>query len=132
MFNILNNRTIKYGKYRIKYKIKQSQLNGLFELIKNNTKITNIGDGESKFTTTNINRLLEYLINNITNINKLNNYKYTVEELIESDDEDLKKSINKLMDILTNIITEYKNIIETKINNIGKTIKEINKIEKLM
>ena len=41
MFNIFNNRTIKYGKYKIKYKIKQNQLEGLFSLIKENTKINN-------------------------------------------------------------------------------------------
>jgi len=132
MFNIFKNRTMKYGKYKIKYKIRQSQLDGLLELIRKHTEISNNGDGEVKFTTTNINKLLEYLINNITNINKINNYKYNIDELIELKDDDLIKCFKKLMSILESIVNEYKNIIICKVDNIGKTLIEINKIEELM
>ncbi|MVX64651.1 hypothetical protein GKZ28_13205 [Clostridium chromiireducens] len=131
MFNIFNKKIIKYGKYKIKYKLRKSQLDGLLELVRKNTEITNDGNGEIKFTTNNIKKLLEYLTNNITNINKINNYKYTIDELLELKDEDLQKCIKKLMDILTNIINEYKNIIINKVDNIGRTLKEINKIEKI-
>lgn len=132
MIDILKNKTVKYGEYKINYKIKRICLNELLELIRKNTEITNKGNGEVVFTTTNVNKLLSYLINNITNINKKTNYKYSIEELLELEDTNLKRCLDELTNILTTIINEYKNIIINKVDNVGRTLKEINKIEELM
>lgn len=121
----------KYGRYKIYRKIKKSKLNDLFGLVKENTVIHNKGNGEVEFVLNNIDKLLEYEINNFTNINELTNYKYDIQELIGLKDDNIQKCIDILRDLLSKNLETYKNIIISKTEKIYKIQKEISEIESL-
>lgn len=119
-------KTIKYGKYKVYVKIKNKILKEIFEFIRKNTTCTNMGEGNVEFTLNNLERLVDYELNTITNINKKNDYKYTQKELRKLKDNDLDLCFKLLDSINRSIFENYKDMIISKVEVIGNKRKEIN------
>lgn len=118
----------KYGMYKINNKINKKKMNELFELVKSNIEIINKGEGEVKFVLLNVDQLLQYEIENFTNINKINNRKYTVEELIKLEDKNILCCLSILQTILEKYLNVYKDIIVNKAIDIQKKKNEISNL----
>lgn len=118
--------TIRYGKYKVYIKIKNKILKEIFEFIRKNTTCTNMGGGNVEFTLNNLERLVDYELNTITNINKKNDYKYTQKELRKMEDNDLDLCFKLLDSINRSIFENYKDMIISKVEDIGNKRKEIN------
>ena len=120
----------KFGEYKVYYKMKKIIMLELFDLIRQNVEIENKGKGEVEFKLNNVNKILEYEINNITNINKKTNYKYSFDELIKLNDLNINNCIVILEQLLKNGLEEYKNIVLKDIEEKYKIQQDIENIAK--
>lgn len=102
----------------------------LFELIRKNVQITNKGNGEVEFKLNNVSKILEYEINNITNINKITNYKYNFDELVGLNDLNINNCIVILEQLLKNGLEEYKRIVLKDVEEKYKIKQDIENIAK--
>lgn len=128
MFNKIKYK--KFGKYKVYYKIKKIIMLELFELIRKNVQIINNGNGEVEFKLNNVSKILEYEINNITNINKITNYKYNFDELVKLNDININNCIVILEQLLKNGLEEYKNIVLKDVEEKYKIKQDIENIER--
>lgn len=124
------NKYKKFGKYKVYYKMKKIIMLELFELIRKNTQMVNNGNGEIGFKLNNVSKILEYEINNITNINKITNYKYNFDELVELNDVNINNCIIILKQLLKNGLEEYKNIVLKDVEEKYKIKQYVENIEK--
>lgn len=120
----------KFGKYKVYYKMEKIIMLELFGLIRKNVEIINQGNGNIEFKLNNINKILEYEINNITNINKITNYKYSFDELIEVNDVNINNCIIILKQLLKNGLEEYKNIVLKDVEEKYRIKQKVENVEK--
>lgn len=128
MFNKIKYK--KFGRYKVYYKMKRIIMLELFELIRKNVQIINNGNGEVEFKLNNVSKILEYEINNITNINKITNYKYNFDELVKLNDININNCIVILEQLLKNGLEEYKNIVLKDVEEKYKIKQDIENIER--
>lgn len=128
MFNKIKYK--KFGRYKVYYKMKKIIMLELFELIRKNVQIINKGNGEVEFKLNNVRKILEYEINNITNINKITNYKYNFDELVKLNDININNCIVILEQLLKNGLEEYKNIVLKDVEEKYKIKQDIENIER--
>lgn len=128
MFNKIKYK--KFGRYKVYYKMKRIIMLELFELIRKNVQITNKGNGEVEFKLNNVSKILEYEINNITNINKITNYKYNFDELVGLNDLNINNCIVILEQLLKNGLEEYKRIVLKDVEEKYKIKQDIENIAK--
>lgn len=120
----------KFGKYKVYYKMRKIIMLELFGLIRKNVEIQNKGNGEVEFKLNNVSKILEYEINNITNINKITNYKYNFDELVELNDLNINNCIVILEQLLKNGLEEYKRIVLKDVEEKYKIKQDIENIAK--
>lgn len=109
----MDNEKIRYGKYKIISNAPREEFLGFIDIIRKNTIIKSEGtEAVLYIPVENIPLVMEYGISHFTNVRRYHNED--ISELLENTDKNLVKVFEYIRVLITNIITEYKNIIVKK------------------
>lgn len=109
----MNNEKIRYGKYKIISNAPKEEFLGFIDIIRKNTIIKSEGtEAVIYIPVEHIPRVMEYGIVHFTNVRRYHNED--ISELLENTDKNLVKVFEYIRVLITNIVSEYKNIIVKK------------------
>lgn len=115
---------MKFGKYNIYYKRIPREYKKINKMIKKNTFIKNIDNGEIKIEITNIYNILQYSLKKLSNVYKF--YKYdSIDDILKNNNEDLQEVISYIQEIINKSINEQEEYIKNKFNKLNNLINKI-------